>query len=137
MKYTAPTHYEQYETVEIETVETGMKLEIHMRQGKHAGKEFYFDVAIVYTDHFTDTCGLTVTKRDLVKGLAEIRDRNAIPTREYLQDVGYNERDAAYRQYKTGELSEREYLDYCSDSYKRQDQANKTARQQTKQPTPW
>jgi len=41
MKYAAPTHYQPFETISLDDVKPGMRLEIHMRTGTHAGKEFY------------------------------------------------------------------------------------------------
>ncbi len=79
MKYAAPTHYQPFETISLDDVKPGMRLEIHMRTGTHAGKEFYFDVRNIYTDSIYDTVGLMLYKRDLVKGEAEIRNRDAQP----------------------------------------------------------
>jgi hypothetical protein len=80
MKYTAPTHYQPFETISLDDVKPGMRLEIHMRTGTHAGKEFYFDVARIYTDSLYNTAGLMIYKRDIVKGTAEIRNRDAQPS---------------------------------------------------------
>ena len=52
-------------------------------------------------------------------------------TREQLADKGYLERDSAYNDYRRGDITEREYLDFCSESYKRQDEAGRTLDQQT------
>jgi hypothetical protein len=47
-------------------------------------------------------------------------------TREQLADKGYLERDSAYNDYRRGDTTEREYLDFCAESYKRQDEASRT-----------
>jgi hypothetical protein len=78
MKYEAPTHYEPAETVKLDDVREGARLEVHMRTGKYAGREFYFTVKHIYSDHFSDGT-FHLTKRDLVKGNAELRDRDYKP----------------------------------------------------------
>ena len=77
-KYEAPTHYEPAETVALENVTVGMPLEVHMRTGKYTGREFYFTVKYIYTDHLDDGI-FHLLKRDLVKGNAELRNRDYKP----------------------------------------------------------
>lgn len=68
-----PPRYES--PIQIEDIQEGMKMEVHMLSGKHAGKEFYFGpVARRYTDHISESCGLILYIRDLAH--AEIRVRN-------------------------------------------------------------
>jgi hypothetical protein len=75
-KYICPTHYQPWETVELDNVTVGMRLEVHIRAGKYAGRELYFTVKYIFTDCLDDGT-LHLMKRDLVQGQAELRNRDA------------------------------------------------------------
>ena len=79
MKYIAPLHYTPEETVNLTAVKVGMRLEVHMRTGKHAGREFYFTVCKISDDRLHDSC-FELNKADLIKGMAELRNRDFTPS---------------------------------------------------------
>ena len=50
-----------------------------MRTGKHAGREFYFTVCKISDDRLHDSC-FELNKADLIKGMAELRNRDFTPS---------------------------------------------------------
>jgi len=87
MKYIAPLHYTPEETVDLAAVKVGMRLEVHMRTGKHTGREFYFTVCKISEDCLHDSC-FVLNKADLIKGMAELRDRDYKPAYSMVKGEG-------------------------------------------------